>query len=128
MELTIKDVVYKFNFGMGFLKAINKEAKVEMDYSGNKKHMGLVYCVGGLLDKDVEDLAKVLEMANKGQNPRLTSKAIEDYIDNECEDIEALFDTVLDFLEQSNACKLITKPLRESWEKDRMEAETEVKK
>lgn len=128
MELTIKDIVYKFNFGMGFLKAINKEAKVEMDYSGNKKNMGLVYCVGGLLDKEVEDLAKVLEMANKGQNPRLTSKAIEDYIDNECEDIEALFDTVLDFLEQSNACKLITKPLRENWEKDRMEAETETKK
>lgn len=121
MELTIKGEVYQFKFGIGFLKLINKEARIDLDMSGNKKNVGFMYCVSYLIDRDVETLVKVLDIANKGQTPRLAVKTIEDYIDEECEDIEALFDMVLDFLEQSNACKLAAKPIREEAKKQAQE-------
>lgn len=117
MELTIGDKVYQFTFGIGFLKEINKSAAIPMDSAGNKRNVGLMYCVGSLVDRDVEELVKVLDFANKGQTPRITEKAINDYIDNECEDIEELFNKVLDFLSKSNACKLTVVPMMKEIEK-----------
>lgn len=106
MELTIKDQVYTFNFGMGFLREINKTAITNVNgMDGVKANVGFRLALINLFDKDVETLFKVLMIANKGQNPRLTESTLEYFIDNECEDIAALFNEVLDFLKQSNATK-----------------------
>ena len=106
MELTIKEQTYTFNFGMGFLREINKTAVTNVNgMDGVKANVGFRLALVNLFDKDVETLFRVLMIANKGQNPRLTESTLEYYIDNECEDIAALFNEVLDFLKRSNATK-----------------------
>lgn len=106
MELTIQDKTYNFNFGMGFLREINKTAVTNVNgMDGVKANVGFRLALINLFDKDVETLFKVLMIANKGQNPRLTESILEEYIDSECDDIAALFNEVLDFLKRSNATK-----------------------
>ena len=82
------------------------------------------YSVGLLLDGDLETLVDVLELANKGQNPRLTKKAIEDYIDNTDTDVDEVFDGVIEGLKQANATKKATLATIEAIEKAQAEQET----
>lgn len=124
LELTINDVVYQFNFGMGFMKEINKRVtKVpNADIPEMKQNVGLQFAVAGIIDGDVEVLADVLDVANKGQNPRATQNTIYAYIDDENTDIDRLFETVLDFLKRANATKKITLAVVEMVEKERAKA------
>ena len=73
MELTINGQVYQFNFGMGFMREMNK--KVSMPVDGVKdvrKNIGLKYAVAEIMDGDIEVLVDLLDAANNGQNPRVT--------------------------------------------------------
>lgn len=98
--------VYQFNFGMGFLREINKTTTVPVkDIPGKVTNMGMQYAFAELLDGNVETLCDVLYIANKSQSPRLTKAAIDTYIDDEGTDIDALFDQVIDFLKNTNATK-----------------------
>lgn len=117
MELTIDEQVYQFNFGMGFLREINKNVEVSIQGSNTKKNAGLQYAVAGVIDGDLEDLVNVLNAANKGHKPRVTQQKLDDYIDQEDTDVEALFNKVLDFLKKTNATKKVTKDLLEEVEK-----------
>lgn len=122
-ELTINEVVYQFNFGMGFLREINKRVNVPVDgLPGVKENVGLRYAVGMLLVNDLETLVDVLHTANMGFNPRITRNALDSYIDNAATDIDALFAEVLDFLEKANATKKTTKDLLEVF-KNRQKAQ-----
>lgn len=106
MELVIKGEVYNFNFGMGFLREINKRFKTPVDgLKGVEKEIGLQYRVAGILDGDIEDLVDILVAANRGCTPRVTNDLLDYYIDNECDDIEELFAEVLETLKKSNATK-----------------------
>ena len=100
-ELTIFDQTYAFNFGLGFVKEINKTASIENN--GYKRNVGLQTKLAELMDGDVIALADILLMGNKGQTPRLTPACLEKYIDDPETDIDALFTEVLDFLRQTNA-------------------------
>lgn len=105
-ELEIKGCVYAFNFGMGFMREINKKYSTPIDgVPEAKKNIGLQYAVAGIIDKDVEALAEVLFVANKGMTPRVTLALIDEHIDDADTDINALFESVLDFLKKSNATK-----------------------
>lgn len=118
MELIINDEVYNFCFGMGFLREINGRIKANVDgLKGVDKNIGLQYMVAGLFDGDVEALIDVLDAANKGQNPRLTKKLLDAYIDNEVDDLDGLFNQVIDFLSETNATKKTTLWVREQAEK-----------
>ena len=110
-ELTINEKVYQFRFGMGFFREINKTAVRKND--GITMEQGFQMAVAKMMDGDLTGLVDVLDYGNKGQNPRLTRKAIEAYIDDECEDVDSLVRDVLDFLEQSNSTKKIVQNLRE---------------
>lgn len=110
-ELTISEKVYQFRFGMGFFREINKTAVRKND--GITMEQGFQMAVAKMMDGDLTGLVDVLDYGNKGQNPRLTRKAIEAYIDDECEDVDSLVRDVLDFLEQSNSTKKIVQNLRE---------------
>lgn len=69
-ELTINDVVYQFNFGMGFMREVNKKVCTPVDgLKDVKKNIGLQYLVASILDGDVEALVEILAAANKGQKP-----------------------------------------------------------
>lgn len=106
LEITIDGVVYSFNFGMGFMREINKKVGAPVDGLPDvKKNIGLQYYVAGVLDFDVEALVDILDIANKGQNPRVTRALLDAYIDDSETDIDRLFEDVLDFLKSANATK-----------------------
>ena len=124
LELTINEVVYQFNFGMGFMREINRRICAPIDGMPSvKKNIGLRYMVSGIVDGDLEALVDILEAANKGQNPRLTRQALDAYIDDEATDIDALFDQVTDFLKRANATRRITNEILEVVEKQKAEME-----
>lgn len=105
-EIEMNGQMYRFNFGMGFLKEINKTMQAPIDgVPGQKQNVGLNYALAGILDGDLEKLEDVLFLANKGQDPRLTRTMIDAHIDDPDTDIEALFEQVKDFLSSANATK-----------------------
>ncbi len=119
-ELTINSVVYQFNFGMGFMREINKKVGTFVDGLPDvKKNMGLQYYVAGVLDGDVEALVEVLDVANKNQKPRVTLAALDSYIDDADTDIDKLFEDVVDFLSKANATKKIVNTMMAEVEKQR---------
>ena len=105
-ELTINNNVYQFNFGMGFLREINKKIGTPVDGLPDvKKNIGLQYYIASVIDGDLEALVDILEVANKSQNPRVTRLLLDSYIDDENTDVDALFESVMDFLKSANATK-----------------------
>lgn len=116
-ELTINGIAYKFNFGMGFMREINKLIVQPVDDLKNvSQNIGLRYYVLCLLGKDIEALVKVLETANKGQDTRVTGALLDAYIDDADTDIDKLFGDVLDFLKRANATKSATMAVIEAHE------------
>lgn len=112
MELTIDGQVYSFNFGLGFLREANKTVTERLGDTNAKKNTGATFMIAGIMDGDVEDLINVLDLANKGQKPRVTRAQLDDYIDDPDTDIEQLFEDTLDFLEKTNATKSTVKRLK----------------
>lgn len=113
MELTINGQVYQFNFGMGFLREANKTVSEKINNATDKKKdVGATYMIAGIIDGDPEDLVNALDLANKGQNPRVTRTLLDSYIENPDTDIDQLFEDTLDFLERANATKKIVARLK----------------
>ena len=104
MELQVKGQVYQFKFGFGFMREIDKQQIVKAP-NGTQQNIGFKTAVGGILDGDAQALEDVLHLANKGQEPRLTADVLEEYIEDEETDVDALFDGVIDFLKKSNVSK-----------------------
>ena len=106
LELTIGGQVYSFRFGMGFLKEINGRISVQVeDMNGAKRNVGLRWAIAQIMDGDVETLVDVLDVANKGESPRLTRKALESYVEDDSTDIDELFSTVLNFFKCANCTR-----------------------
>lgn len=118
-ELTIKGVVYQFNFGMGFLREINKTIATGVDgVKDVKKNIGLRYTIALMMDGDVEALVDILDYANKAYNPRVTRNELDSYIES-VENLDKLFEDVLDFLRKANATKKTVVSLEEAIEKEK---------
>lgn len=119
MELTIQEQVYPFNFGMGFLREVNKKISTPVEgLKDVKKNIGLRYLVASVMDGDPEALVDLLDAANKGQTPRVTRAQLDAYIDDDETDVDALFDEVLDFLKSANATRKAVVSLMEAAEKE----------
>lgn len=113
MELTINGQVYQFNFGMGFLREANKTVSEKINNATDKKKdVGATYMIAGIMDGDPEDLVNALDLANRGQNPRVTRALLDSYIENPDTDIDQLFEDTMDFLERANATKNIVERLK----------------
>ena len=104
-ELTINNTVYQFNFGFGFLRDINKTYKSVDEKTKQERELGLQYNIASLIEGDVEAIVTILDIANKGCDPRITRQDIEKYIEDENTNIDDLFDTVMDFLSKANCTK-----------------------
>ena len=127
-ELEINGQVYEFNFGMGFLRELNKRVSAPVDGLPDvKKNIGLQYVIACVIDGDLEDLVEVLDCANRGKNPRVTKQLLDEYIDNENTDIELLFESVINFLKSANATKKTTLSLLEELEKQKKKMEEKEK-
>ena len=119
LELTINNQVYAFRFGIGFLREINKQINVPVEgLPGVKKDVGFNYKFAGILNGDVEALIDVLDLANKGMEPRVTRKILDSYIEDEDTDIDAVFEEVLDFLKKANCTKNTVRKILEEIEKE----------
>ena len=119
-ELTINGEVYQFKFGMGFMREVDKRIVRTVDgTNGKTKNIGLQYTIAGIIDGEVDTLVDVLDVANKGFNPRVTRDLLDSYIEDESTDIDELFEKVLDFLKKANATKKTTKMLLEAIEKEK---------
>ena len=107
-EININGNVYQFQFGMGFMREINKIIGKPVDGLPDvKQNIGLQWMVARLIDGDIEAMVDVLEIANKNQSPRVSREKLDSYIDDENTDIDSLFESVLDFLKNSNATKKV---------------------
>lgn len=123
-ELEINGQVYEFNFGMGFMREINKRVGTPVDGLPDvKKNIGLRYYVASVIDGDLEALVDVLETGNKGQTPRITKNLLDCYIDNPETDIDALFESVIDFLKSANATKKTVNELMEMVAQEKAKAQ-----
>ena len=119
-ELTITGEVYQFNFGMGFLREINKKISTPVDgLKDVNKNIGLQYIVASVIDGDPEALVDLLEVANKGFSPRVSRNLLDSYIDDAETDIDDLFKTVIDFLKNANATKKAVETILEAVEKQK---------
>ena len=120
MELTINGQVYQFNFGMGFMREMNKKVTMPVDgVKDAKKNIGLRYAVAGIMDGDVESLEDQLLVANKGQNPRATTEILDEYIDDPDTDINQLFEDTMGFLKSANATKKCVQNLEKTIEEEK---------
>lgn len=119
-EMTINGQVYQLNFGMGFLREINKKVSTPVDGApGATQNVGLRFYTLRLIDGDVEALVDVLDTANKGQNPRLTRTALDAFVDDVDTNIDEVFDEVMGFLQTANSTKKAVLSIQEMVEKQR---------
>lgn len=119
MELTINGTVYQFKFGMGFLREANRTVKIPAQgMQGVTKEIGARYLIARVVvDQETDALVDILDMANKGENPRVTKALLDSYIDSEETDIDRLMEETKDFLLKANATKKIVEEIEKEYEK-----------
>lgn len=110
-ELTILGEIYQFNFGMGFLRTIDKIYK--RTEQGIEIYMGLAVIMSRVMEKDIDSLWTVLNTANRGYEPRLRQEIFDRWIEDPNTDIDDVFKRVEDFFAQSNCTKTMYKRLME---------------
>lgn len=122
MELTIDGQVYQFNFGMGFLREANKRVSMPVEgMNGMKKDVGARYLIAQVLDGEVDSLVDLLDIANKGQNPRVTKALLDSYIDDPETNIDELFEKTKDFLSKANATRKMMEKMQEAIDEEKMQ-------
>ena len=124
-ELEIGGQIIQLNFGMGFLREINKKQAVTED--GITANVGLKFAVGNLCDGNVETLVDVIYLANTGCDPRITRDGIDRLIESDSTDIDKVFDDVLVFLKTANTTKKNTLKALENIEKQNKLVEAKLK-
>lgn len=123
-ELEINGQMVPFNFGMGFLRNINKTVSIPVDGMQNvKQNVGLRYVVTRLMSGDTEALIEVLDKANEGCDPRVPRKTLDLFIDDESTDIDEVFEKVMGFLKTANATKKAVLDVIEAVEKEKEKQE-----
>lgn len=119
-ELTIGGTVYQFKFGLGFAREIDKKKK--RNVNGVEQDAGLQFAVASVIDQDPVALVDILNLANKGMNPRVTDKLLDAYLEDEETDIDQIFEDVLDFLRKANATKKATAAVEQMVEQEMAKA------
>ena len=110
MQLEINDKNYKFVFGIGFVRELNKLSGLTAN--GVSMGMGLQRNLPALAGYDPSVLVDVLVAANLTETPRIGTKALDDYLMSlEEKDLEKLFADTIAEIKESNATKLVAKKL-----------------
>lgn len=110
MEITIKNKTYPLKASFAFLKKIESMDRRTAD--GTEMDMGLVNAI--VMARETGDMRYLVDLIwalNAGQKPVLERSAVESYLEDECEDPEALLNEVIDFLSRANVCKLRLKKM-----------------
>ena len=112
MIVNIKNKEYQLSFGIAFIRALDAKYFTP-GVGGAKFGLGVEVSVPKLLTGDVVALADMIYEATASEKNRPTQKDVDSYIDG-VEDVEALFDEVIEELKKSNATKKKTTALLES--------------
>lgn len=110
MEIEVNGEIYQLVAGFGFLHEVNKKVTVDVPNTGKKKEVGLKFMVASIIDGDIDALADCILYMNIGQTPRLKKADVENYLED-VDDIDKVFEDVINFLSQANACKKEVRPL-----------------
>lgn len=110
MEIEVNGEIYQLVAGFGFLHEVNKKVTVDVPNTGKKKEVGLKFMVASIIDGDIDALADCIFYMNVGQTPRLKKSDVENYLED-VDDIDKVFEDVINFLSQANACKKEVRPL-----------------
>lgn len=109
-EIEVNGEIYQLVAGFGFLHEVNKKVTVDVPNTGKKKEVGLKFMVASIIDGDIDALADCIFYMNVGQTPRLKKADVENYLED-VDDIDKVFEDVINFLSQANACKKEVRPL-----------------
>lgn len=102
MKLTINEKEYMFRFTIGFLSMLRDTKTVTTE--GVTAGIGDTMNINMLVNsRDVVALRDILLTANRANGGKLTPALLDDYLDNESTDIEALTDEVIAELSKANA-------------------------
>ena len=103
MLLNIRDKEYELNFGIGFLRELDK--KYFVTRNGEKFGASMDLKIPLLLTGDIVTLSDVLYAGTHALKSRPNQSDIDKYID-EVEDVGAFLEEVFDELKKSNATKV----------------------
>lgn len=111
MELIIRDKTYPLKANFAFLNAIEKTYTQKVD-GGMLVDVGLAKAIAGMQEAgDIRCLVDILLALNSSQNPRLSKAELESWLEEDCEDVEALCAEVIGFLSRANVCRMRLKKL-----------------
>lgn len=101
MQLKIKDNTVELNFGIRFVKELNKLSPVS---SGDMSFgMGLTKAIPAFQAGDPEAFANILYCATFANSPRPSYEEVEDYLDSaDVKELDKLSDEVLENLHKSS--------------------------
>lgn len=118
---------HQFKFGMGFLREANKLTTVPVQgMPGTTKEIGARYLIASVVvDQEPNALVDLLDLANKGENPRVTKAMLDSYIDSEEVDIDELMEKTKDFLSKANATKKAVKEILKEYEEQMAKKKTQ---
>ena len=114
MQLTINDKTYSVKFGVKFVRALDKAYPIEQQ--GLKFGMALSAKIPELYAKNIASLADIIYYGTVTESPRPSLNDVETYVE-ECEDLEKLFDDVIQELSESNAGKSLMSELDQNLKK-----------
>lgn len=112
MKIKIKGTEYELNFGIRFVRELDKVASVSNN--GISLGMALMRTLPALRTYDPVALCNAIYAAAYDNKPRPTMKDVEAFIDKEAsfEDLEKYFDNILKQIDESTATKLVSKNLK----------------
>lgn len=111
--------LYEFNFGLGFVREIDKAVLIDGDDKREHK-MGLTYAIAGLMDCDYEKLIDCLVIGSKfAPGDTLSRAEIETWMESEEFDLEKECEELLDFFGKCSFTKRKTEDLKKAVERDK---------
>ena len=108
-EIEIYGERYPVNFGIGFVRNINKTVKTKIEgWNCVKQDIGFRYHLACMISGDYDSLEEIILYGNAGKTPRIKRETLDAYIDDDNTDNEELIDKILGFLQNAAATKKIT--------------------
>lgn len=125
MQITINGREIELNFGIRFVRELDKKFHVVLD-NGKRIGTGLEETIPMLFTGSIQALEDILQAAVWGAEKKPTQEELDDYLDG-VEDVDALFEAVLEELKNQNATRKKTLTLVADLE-ERAKAEAALKK
>lgn len=117
LEYEIDGQIYGFKASFDFLHEVNKKILKDVDFD-QKKQVGLIWLVANMVDGDIDALVDCLFALNIGHSPRVTKTKLQKWLED-FEDIDSVFNEVLDFLFNANVCKKSLKEIKKLHEEQK---------